>query len=95
MNLNGKNVLVMGLGISGVSTIRALEKLGAKIAINDIKTEEELKDVLYLIRDISLEKFLGKKDIDLSPIDLIVKSPGIPPSNDLISKAIGRDKDYK
>ena len=90
MNLNGKNVLVMGLGISGVSTIRALEKLGAKIAINDIKTEEELKDVLYLIRDISLEKFLGKKDIDLSPIDLIVKSPGIPPSNDLISKAIGK-----
>lgn len=90
MNLNGKNVLVMGLGISGVSTIRALDKLGAKIAINDIKTEEELKDVLYLIRDISLEKFLGKKDIDLSPIDLIVKSPGIPPSNDLISKAIGK-----
>lgn len=91
MNLKGKNVLVMGLGISGVSTIRALEKLGARISINDIKTEEELKDVLDLIGDISLEKFLGEKDIDLSGIDVIVKSPGIPPSNAIISKAMEKN----
>ncbi|OLS03881.1 UDP-N-acetylmuramoyl-L-alanine--D-glutamate ligase [Tissierella creatinophila] len=93
MNLKDKRVLVMGLGISGISTIKALDELGAKIIINDIKTEEELKDILGKIKDISLEKYLGKKSLDLSGIELIVKSPGIPPSNQILLDAV--DKDIK
>lgn len=91
MNLKDKRVLVMGLGISGISTIKALDELGAKIIINDIKTEEELKDILGKIKDISLEKYLGKKSLDLSGIELIVKSPGIPPSNQILLDAVNKD----
>ena len=40
MELLGKNVLVIGLGISGVSTVKALDKLGAKIWVTDSKSEE-------------------------------------------------------
>ena len=30
MDLKNKNILILGLGISGVSTVKALNKLGAK-----------------------------------------------------------------
>ncbi len=44
MDLKDKNVLVLGLGISGVSTVKALDKLGANMVISDIKSQDELKD---------------------------------------------------
>lgn len=87
MNLNNKRVLIMGIGVSGVATIRALANLGAKISINDLKDEEDLKDVLEEIKDIDVEKYLGNTKIDLSEFDLIVKSPGIPPSNSILLEA--------
>ncbi len=93
MNLTDKKVLVMGIGISGISTIEALNRLGAKILINDIKTEEELKDMLEAVKDISLENHLGKQTLDLEGVELIVKSPGIPPNNKILLDAV--DKDIK
>lgn len=93
MNLKDKRVLVMGLGISGISTIETLNDLGAKIIINDMKKEEELRDILQNIKNISLEKYLGEKSLDLSGVELIVKSPGIPPNNEILLDAI--DKNIK
>lgn len=87
MELLGKNVLVIGLGISGVSTVKALDKLGAKIWVTDSKSEEELGDILSNLADISLNKHLGVSDIDISQVDFIVKSPGVPPSIPILRKA--------
>lgn len=88
MNLINKKVLVFGLGITGVSTIKALYKLGAKIIVIDTKTESELNRVLMGLKDLPLELHLGSDDISLDGIDLVVKSPGIPPSSKVIKKAI-------
>jgi UDP-N-acetylmuramoylalanine--D-glutamate ligase len=87
MELLGKNVLVIGLGISGVSTVKALDKLGAKIWVTDSKSEEELGDILSNLADISLNKHLGVSDMDISQVDFIVKSPGVPPSIPILRKA--------
>lgn len=87
MDLKDKRVLVMGLGISGLSTIKALNKYGAKIIITDSKDEIELKETLNSIKHIDLEKKLGNKEVDLSKVDLIIKSPGIPPSAKILLKA--------
>lgn len=91
MDLKKKNVLVMGMGISGLSNVQALDKLGANIIINDIKTQEELKDELILIKDIVFDKYLGGKEPDLRYIDLILKSPGIRPDNKILSRARKKD----
>ncbi|WFA09630.1 UDP-N-acetylmuramoyl-L-alanine--D-glutamate ligase [Tissierella sp. Yu-01] len=88
MNLINKKVLVFGLGITGVSTIKALHKLGAKISVCDTKTESELNKILIGLKDIPMELHLGSDDFDLNEIDLVIKSPGIPPSSKLIKKAI-------
>lgn len=87
MELLGKNVLVIGLGISGVSTVKALDKLGAKIWVTDSKSEEELGDILSNLADISLNKHLGVSDMDIRQVDFIVKSPGVPPSIPILRKA--------
>lgn len=87
MNMKNMHVLILGLGISGVSTAKALKKLGAKISIADLKREEELKDYISQIDGLEVNLFLGTNDVPLEGIDLIVKSPGIPLNVDIIKKA--------
>lgn len=81
MYLKNKRVLVLGLGISGLSIVKALNKLGAKIIVYDSKSEEELTDFFNNVKGLKLEKYLNNKTINLKHIDLIVKSPGI--TNDI------------
>lgn len=87
MNISDKRVLILGLGISGVSTAKALTKLGASVVVSDLKTENELKDYLCEIEDMNLETFFGTNNVPLDGIDLIVKSPGIPLTIDTIREA--------
>ena len=87
MKLKDKNILILGLGISGVSTVKALNKLGANICISDTKKEEDLKEYLDEIKDINVKLYLGTNDISLENIDLIIKSPGIPLNLDIIKRA--------
>lgn len=87
MYLKNKRVLVLGLGISGLSTVKALHKLEAQIVISDSKTKEELQDFFDKTKDIYVEKHLNTNDVPLDDIDLIVKSPGIPPTAPILVKA--------
>ncbi|NLJ78243.1 MAG: UDP-N-acetylmuramoyl-L-alanine--D-glutamate ligase [Tissierellia bacterium] len=87
MNLNDKNILVLGLGVSGVSTTRALDNLGANIFISDAKEENDLEEYIGQIEDIDADLYLGTDDIPLDDIDLIIKSPGIPPTIDILNRA--------
>lgn len=87
MDLNNKNILILGLGISGVSTVKALNKLGARIFISDLKDQEELKEYISQIKDMDIELYLGTNDVPLENIDLIIKSPGIPLTLDIIEDA--------
>ena len=50
-NYQGKNVLVVGMARSGISSAKLLLKLGANVALYDRKTREELNNdkVNYLI----------------------------------------------
>lgn len=91
MFLKNKRVLVLGLGISGLSTVKALHHLGAHIVVSDHKSEEELKEFFGKIDEIYVEKHLGTNNINLEDIDLIIKSPGIPPTNPILFKANTRN----
>lgn len=91
MYLQSKKVLVLGLGISGLSTVKALNQLGAKIVVSDSKKEEELKDFFQKTQDIEFEKYLNTNDVPLEDIDLIIKSPGIEPNTSLIEEANRRN----
>ncbi len=87
LNLKEKNVLILGLGISGVSTVKTLNRLGANIVLSDLKKEEELKDFLSEISNYPVKLYLGTNCLPLDNIDLIVKSPGIPLEIPIINEA--------
>ena len=87
------HVLILGLGISGVSTAKALKKLGAKISITDLKKEEELKDYINQLDGMVVNLILGTNSVPLDGVDLIVKSPGIPLKIDIIKEAKERSID--
>lgn len=78
MILEGKNVLVAGLAISGVASVKALRDLGASVVVTDMKRRDELKEEIEGLEGIEVEYILGSNDVDLGDIDLILKSPGIP-----------------
>lgn len=84
--LDNKNVLVFGLGISGVSTIKALANYKCNIVAYDSKPKDKLEGILEEIKDIKYDLVLD--NLNLEDIDLIIKSPGIPPTNDVIIRAL-------
>ena len=61
MNLKNKNILLVGLAKTGVSTIKLLNKLEANIIVNDIKDEEKLKDILEELKDIKNTRISSRK----------------------------------
>lgn len=81
MNLKDKNVLVIGLAVTGVPLVKTLSKLGSNIIVNDLKKEENLKDSLSLLEGLNVTYILGKhpESIEsLGNLDLVVVSPGVP-----------------
>ncbi len=87
MNLKDKTILVLGLGVSGVSTVKALNKLGSKIIISDLKTEIQLKEYIDQLKGIDAKYVLGTNDLDLRDIDLVIKSPIVPLDVPILRKA--------
>ncbi|MGO1528251.1 MAG: UDP-N-acetylmuramoyl-L-alanine--D-glutamate ligase [Senegalia sp. (in: firmicutes)] len=91
MNIENKNILILGLGVSGVASAKALNKLKANITINDSKAKEELEKHIEELNNIDIRYCLGVNNINLDNIDLIVKSPGIKNSVPIIQDAIKKD----
>ena len=79
MELKNKKVLLVGLAKTGVSTIKYLDKLGAKTIVNDIKNKSQLEDILNELKDIkNVEYILGYHPENVDDIDMAVVSPGVP-----------------
>lgn len=79
MNLKDKKVLLIGLAKTGVSTIKHLNRLGAKVVVNDIKDKEILKPILAELSDLNnIEYILGHHPENIDDIDMTVVSPGVP-----------------
>jgi UDP-N-acetylmuramoylalanine--D-glutamate ligase len=82
--LRAKRVLVVGLGESGLGAVRLLAAQGARVVANDARAESELGPRAAAARDAGAELALGGHDPNLfTSVDLIVVSPGVPPSDAL------------
>jgi UDP-N-acetylmuramoylalanine--D-glutamate ligase len=78
LKIKDQNILVVGLGTSGISTVKTLMKLGANITIYDQKTKEELAEIIDSLYKSQLTFILGEEPKHLAFFDLIVISPGVP-----------------
>src|SRR5215472_6250922 len=88
MDLNGKRVLVVGLGRSGLASALFLNSRGARVTVSDAKAEDELRDQIPVLLDqgITVETG-GHGERTFRGQDLIVVSPGVPIDAPLLSQA--------
>ena len=79
MELNGKRVLVVGLGKSGVASALFMKNHGARVTVSDTKSGDELRNEIPVLLDngITVETG-GHGDRTFQGQDLIVVSPGVP-----------------
>ena len=79
MELNGKRVLVVGLGKSGVASALFMKAHGAKVTVSDTKSGDDLRNEIPVLLDhgITVETG-GHGDRTFRGQDLIVVSPGVP-----------------
>lgn len=79
MELNGKRVLVVGLGRSGVASALFLKAHGARVTVSDAKSEDQLREEIPALLDqgIAVETG-GHGERTFQNQDLIVVSPGVP-----------------
>jgi len=76
MQISGKNVIVVGLGKSGIAATRLCAHLGARVVATDSAPAEKLADeVPSLPAKVVLG---GHAGVDFAKADLIVVSPGVP-----------------
>jgi UDP-N-acetylmuramoylalanine--D-glutamate ligase len=81
LDVNGKRVLVVGLGKSGVASALFLQARGARVTVSDSKSEAELHEHIPVLLEngIAVETG-GHGDRTFGQQDLIVISPGVPVS---------------
>ncbi len=91
VNFPYKKVLVLGLAKSGFATAKVLNNHQIDLVVNDLSAEES-DPLVQKLKAKDIKVVLGSHPLELlEDIDLIVKNPGIPYSNDLLVEAIKRN----
>src|SRR5579884_2137214 len=79
LELDGKRVLVLGLGRSGLASALFLKSHGARVTVSETKSEDQLRDQIPALLDAGIAvETGGHRARTLQNQDLVVVSPGIP-----------------
>ncbi len=88
----GVRALVTGFGVSGFAAADTLTHLGATVVAVDESVDESLQEKAKLLGILGADVRLGAGSTDLTAegFDLVVTSPGWPPSNPVLMDAASR-----
>ena len=76
--IKGKNVAVVGIGVSNIPLIRFLVSLGAKVSAFDKKSEEALGETAVEFKSKGINLMLGEDYLDkLTGFDVVFKTPSM------------------
>lgn len=75
-----KNLLILGLGISGKSAAMAM----AKKEVNVFVYDDNIKSIPDELKNLNIEFIVNSSDVMSKEFDLIMKSPGIKPDNPVV-----------
>ncbi|MCE2850100.1 MAG: UDP-N-acetylmuramoyl-L-alanine--D-glutamate ligase [Chloroflexaceae bacterium] len=81
MELRGKKVLVMGLGVhgGGLGVARFCAEAGADVVVTDLRTADMLADSLAALADLPITYVLGEHRLsDFTTCDIVVQNPAVP-----------------
>jgi UDP-N-acetylmuramoylalanine--D-glutamate ligase len=90
MNLRGKRVLVMGLGLqgSGIASARYAAQQGAIVRVTDMKSPEVLAPSVQALAGLPIEFVLGQhREEDFRWADIVIRNPGVPRTSSYLQLA--------
>lgn len=92
MELAGRNILVVGLGASGCEAAAVAGRLGASVVAVDRSRTPSRMDRVGVLESLGVEVRLGVSvPGDLSRFELVVASPGVPDSSEVLTEARRKD----
>ena len=79
MDLTNKNILIVGLGASGIAAARFAKHQGAYVTVTDMASEEDLAGQAREASAMGISLELGRHSTEsFERAELIVISPGVP-----------------
>lgn len=85
MELRDKDVLVLGLGRSGMAAASLLQRDGARVVVRDEADGEQLEERANRLRQLGVRVELGNHFDTSVQFDLAVLSPGIAPARPFVT----------
>jgi UDP-N-acetylmuramoylalanine--D-glutamate ligase len=91
MDLANKNILIVGLGKSGVAVARFLKSRGASVIATDVADEQELGSTIPLLQEMDVRLEVGSHPGGIfETADLIIVSPGVPHTIEPLRRAASK-----
>jgi UDP-N-acetylmuramoylalanine--D-glutamate ligase len=90
MDLQGKRVLVMGLGLqgSGIAAARYAAQQGAIVRVTDMKSPEVLAPSVQALSGLAIEFILGQhREEDFLWAEVVIRNPGVARTSPLLHLA--------
>ena len=88
MELKGKDVLVLGLGRSGMAAASLLQRDGAHVVVRDEFADDQLRERADRLRQLGVRVELGSEFDRSARFDLAVLSPGIAPQRPIVREVL-------
>ena len=80
-DLRGKQVTVIGIGVSNRPLLRLLAGAGAVVTARDKKTEDQLGDIAPQLKDWGVKLVLGEQYMENIQGDVVFRTPGLRPDH--------------
>ncbi len=87
IDISGKSIAVLGIGRSGTAAAKLGKELGAEMFISDINDSDKIQHSLSELKEYGIEGEAGNHSDRIQESDLIVVSPGIPKTSEVIREA--------
>ena len=90
MELRGKKITVMGLGVhgGGLGVARYCAEQGAHVTVTDLRSAELLHDSLTALADLPITFVLGEhRAQDFADCDIVVQNPAVPATSPYLALA--------
>ena len=80
-DLKGKQVTVIGIGVSNRPLLKLLAGAGAEVTARDKKTEDQLGDIAPQLREWGVKLVLGEQYMENICGDVVFRTPGLRPDH--------------
>lgn len=83
-----KNILIVGMGRSGIAAAQAMIGLGAKVSVQDSKNEKDVDaQLVSYLKNNNACCYFGTVPEDMGQFDMLILSPGVSPELDFVQEA--------